>query len=152
KLLAWGSWSGHVRVLDWAARKEVADFPVAGVARLAFSPDGTLLATVCENQTAELWDVARGQSPADLEGDRFRFQCVTFSPDVRRVLAGGGDWKPGGVSQAVAWDVAGKGQVLKLVGHQGTVLSVTYSPDGKVIATGAQDRTVRLWDAATGDN
>jgi eukaryotic-like serine/threonine-protein kinase len=152
KLLAWGSWSSHVRVLDWAARKEVADLPVAGVARLAFSPDGTLLATVCENKTAELWDVARGQLLADLEGDRFRFQCVTFSPDGRRVLAGGGDWKPGGVSQAVAWDVAGKDQVLKLVGHQGTVLSVAYSPDGKVIATGAADRTVRLWDADTGDN
>jgi serine/threonine protein kinase len=152
KLLALGSWSSHVHLLDWATGKEVADLPTAGVARLAFSPDGALLATVCENGSAALWDVATGDRAADLPGNRLRLQCVTFSPDGRRALAGGGDWKKNGVNQAVAWDVAGKEEVLKLVGHENTVLCVAYSPDGKLIATGAADKTVRLWDAGTGTN
>ena len=97
KLLASGGWTGHVRVCDWAAGKELFDFPVAGVARVAFSPDGQLLATATEGKTAQLWDVVQGKLLADLEGDLLRFQCVTFSPDGKRVLAGGGDWKPGGV-------------------------------------------------------
>jgi WD40 repeat protein len=34
--------------------------------------------------------------------------------------------------------------------HNGSVLSVAFSPDGKRLATGSGDRTVKLWDAATG--
>jgi WD40 repeat protein len=78
-----------------------------------------------------------------------RFHCVMFSPDGKLVLAGGGDWKPGGVNQVVIWDVASQTQVHKLVGHDNAVVCITYSPDGKTIATGAVDKTIRLWDADT---
>jgi serine/threonine protein kinase len=150
KLLASGSWTGHARVYDWASGKQLFDFPVEGVARVAFSPDGQLLATVTEDKTAQLWDLVGGKLLADLQGDLFRFHCVTFSPDGKRVLAGGGDWKADGVNQVTVWDVASKQQVLKLTGHRGPVLCISFSPDGKLIATGAVDGTIRLWDADSG--
>jgi WD40 repeat protein len=28
---------------------------------------------------------------------------------------------------------------------------VTFSPDGKILATGREDKTVQLWDVATGE-
>lgn len=37
-----------------------------------------------------------------------------------------------------------------LSGHQGPVWSVAYAPDGSILATGSDDATLRLWDAATG--
>ncbi|KAG8720833.1 hypothetical protein FRC09_008911 [Ceratobasidium sp. 395] len=37
-----------------------------------------------------------------------------------------------------------------LPGHTNWVYSVTYSPDGAYIASGSEDRTIRIWDAHTG--
>ena len=37
-----------------------------------------------------------------------------------------------------------------LEGHSNWVNSVTFSPDSKLVMSGSDDRTLRLWDAATG--
>ena len=37
-----------------------------------------------------------------------------------------------------------------LKGHTESVVSVAYSPDGKTLASGSEDKTIKLWDVATG--
>jgi hypothetical protein len=37
-----------------------------------------------------------------------------------------------------------------LQGHTGSVVSVAWSPDGKTLASGSGDKTIKLWEAATG--
>jgi hypothetical protein len=150
KLLAFGGWTHHVRVLDWAADKELADFTVDGLPHVAFAPAGSLLATASEGEALQLWNVDKGDLVANLQGDLLRFHRVTFSPDGKRLLAGGGDWKKGGINHVGVWDVASKKQVLKLDGHNNTVFCLACSPDGRTIATGSVDRTIRLYDAETG--
>jgi eukaryotic-like serine/threonine-protein kinase len=41
-------------------------------------------------------------------------------------------------------------ELRSLPGHAGAVWAVTISPDGKWIASGGDDRIIRLWEAATG--
>jgi WD40 repeat protein len=43
-------------------------------------------------------------------------------------------------------------QLLSLSGHTGYVRDVTFSPDGGLLASSGDDRTIRLWDVATGDD
>ncbi|KAK4164711.1 hypothetical protein QBC43DRAFT_317354 [Cladorrhinum sp. PSN259] len=41
-------------------------------------------------------------------------------------------------------------QQQTLEGHTGMIVSIAFSPDGKMIASGSWDKTVRLWNTATG--
>src|SRR5207253_382104 len=47
--------------------------------------------------------------------------------------------------------LGGEAAVRKLKGHEGSVLSVVFSPDGRTLASCSRDRTVKLWDPATGE-
>ena len=58
---------------------------------------------------------------------------------------------------SIAWLVSSQKSASDITryiyrGHSGIVYIVGWSPDGRRIASGAEDMTVQVWDAATGDN
>ncbi|KAJ7744551.1 WD40-repeat-containing domain protein [Mycena olivaceomarginata] len=117
----------------------------SSVYSVAFSPDGTCIASGSGNKTLQVWHGVTGKQVHALEGHTECIFSVTFSPDGTRIASGSLD------KTIRVWDTATGQQIGKpLAGHTYWVSSVVFSPDGKRIASGSNDKTVRVWDAVTG--
>ncbi len=115
------------------------------VRSLAFSRDGTRVATGSDDTTARIWDPRTGQALLTLAGHRGPVAGVAFSPDGRRLATASWD------KTARVWDAATGDLLATLTGHAGAVNSVAFSPDGTKLVTASDDTTVKVWDSTTGD-
>ena len=58
---------------------------------IAFNPNGTRLATACQDNTIQLWDTKHFEKVAELRGHQAYVHAVTFSADGTRLVSGSGD-------------------------------------------------------------
>ena len=111
-----------------------------GINAIAFSPDGSRLASASKDRTVRVWVVATGECVAVLSGHTDEVFAAAFHPDGRRLASAGRD-------RAVwLWDLTTGQEVARLGGHANYVWSLAFSPDGKTLVSGSGDGTVRLWD------
>ncbi len=114
------------------------------VSSVAYSPDGTHIASGSWDSIVRIWNAARGGLVRTLAGHTDYVSSVAYSPDGKHIASGSDD------ETVKIWD-ARTGRLLHtLSGHTGRVKSVAYSPDGAHIASGSWDSTVRIWDARNG--
>jgi len=120
----------------------------AQVYAMAFSPDGTQLATA-EQGTADairLWDPRTGEergtfsAPVAAGG----FRCVRYSPDGRTLAA---VYKPGGIA---FWHVASGQRLFAGDGHEAPIKTLALSTDGSTLVTGDDCGTLQVRDRSTG--
>ncbi|HSA23726.1 MAG TPA: protein kinase, partial [Myxococcota bacterium] len=139
--LAAGGGEGTVRVWGVAAlraggspRSQLALAGHAdGVQDLAFSPDGTLLASVSFDHHVRLWGLPEGQPLADLEAHQNYVGGVDFSPDGRLLVTGSED------HSVALWRLPLQTPARVAHGHADQVFALAVSPDGQRLASGAAD-------------
>jgi WD40 repeat protein len=140
--------SGHVPQLrlvrSWRVRN-------GAVSHLAFSPDGSTLATIGDGNDIILWNL-RGQKIRSFPVSAWGIYCLAFSCDGRKIASGGGD------KLLRLWDTSTGKLLQTLEDHNYSIICVAFHSDGYALVTGGsnlswskrEDTILKLWDSASG--
>jgi WD40 repeat protein len=134
-----------------------------GLASVAFSPDGHVVATGGgspphvlqappgkvtaaddEGRTIRFWNPATGSAIRDLKGHVGSIHALAFSPDGRRLASAGAN----GILRI--WDPLTGEMQFDLKSNASAIFSVAFSPDGALLVAAGADRTIRCWDVERG--
>src|SRR5438034_592358 len=124
------------------------------VRAVAWSPDGTRVASAGADKTVQVWEIATGDHMFTCIGHLDSVSAVAWSPDGMRIASASSD------QTVQIWDAtrASKNPIFSYQGHSSGVHAIAWSPDGRRIASGSgdgntdgMDNCVRMWDTTTGD-
>lgn len=108
---------------------------------VAFSPEGTLIATCGEDKNVRLWYTTRRKRIRAMIGHEKPVNAVTFSPSGSFLASASDD------RTVRLWHVGKRYCITALHGHTASVTGVAYSPTETLLASSDEAGSVRLWDA-----
>lgn len=127
------------QVWDVATGENIATFKHLGQVRaIAFSPDGTLLAT-----SAGRTDIRSTKTWQDIVTlSTVNVTCLAFSPEGTRIAVSMSGRQP----TIQIWDIAMGKPIATFTGHKRRIQSLAFSPDNRLLASGGTDGVIYLWD------
>jgi WD40 repeat protein len=116
---------------------------------VAWSPDGSHLAATTLEGTVIYWRLPfREEEPLQMSGYEGKVRALAWDRGSRWLATAGGD-------RVTVWDVSGSGPAgtrpLLLEGHAGRVGVLEFAPRGAILASGANDGSLFLWNTAAGE-
>ncbi|NCR59131.1 MAG: protein kinase [Microcystis aeruginosa LL13-06] len=159
RYLASGSSDNTIKIWEVATGKKLRTLTghSDSVESVVYSPDGRYLASGSWDNTIKIWEVATGKKLRTFTGHSNWVWSVVYSPDGRYLASGSSD------KTIKIWEVATGKELRTLTGHSDSVwsvvlrtltghsvYSVVYSPNGHYLASGNGDKTIKIWEVATG--
>jgi WD40 repeat protein len=118
-----------------------AKLAVADIAAIAYSPDGTILATASMDTTVKLSKLPSGENLHTLFYPQ-NVLAVAFDKEGDRVAAGGG------FDTVQMWDVQTGSVINDFQAHWNGVNSLVFDPIADSLITASTDNSVRIWPLA----
>ena len=115
------------------------------VLALAFSSDGTRLASGSKDTTVRLWGTTSDNEPTVLQKHTGWTNVLAFSPDGKTLASGSTD------KTVQLWNTDTGEPLVTLTGHLNGINALAFSPDGDTLVSGSTDGTIRFWSIKTGD-
>ena len=162
--IAIGKRDGMIQLWDAATRKKLwtlkghGDLPlqplnkpghrvfrrnINRVLAVAFSPDGTKLASGSRDMTVRLSDTTGNMDSMTLQKHTGPTNVLAFSPDGKMLASGSTD------KTVQLWDTATGEPLATLTGHKNGIAALAFSPDGRTLVSGSTNGTIRFWDIET---
>lgn len=116
------------------------------VLAVTFTPNDRYLATAGRDNKVAMWWVSNGQRRSMQPGHRGEIRSLDSSAKVNLVVSASAD------RTARLWATSGTYTSMQrgtFKGHTGAVNAVAFSPDGEMIASGGDDKKLKLWDSQT---
>ncbi len=107
------------------------------VTAVAYSPDGTYVASADRAGGIVIWEAATGAESVTLAGHKTAVNALAFLPGL--IVSAGQD------GNIVLWDVADGKEIKKWAAHPGGCEYVDFTPEGKIVSCG-RDKVAKVWD------
>lgn len=116
--------------------------PAAEVRSCAWSPDGTLVATASNDQTARIWRSDNGHVVCELSNHSDWVRDCAFNAQGDRLATAADD------RTARLWSISGR--ELLVMEHSGAVRKCAFHPKLDLLATVSRDGFIRVWEVHSG--
>ena len=128
------------------------------VKAVALTPDGKHIVSAAHDHTLKVWDLMTGHAGRTRERHTGGVRAVAITLDGQRAVSVADDLK------VKLWDLAtgtprpslddhadsASASVFKLYGQTDRIIALAITPDGRRAVCAAADRTLKVWDLATG--